>query len=103
MTINITSLVRVVQTERKLLTYFVLTRKNRPAVEQAFVETDLVLSGLIARSKEWDIEFDERSNQTIAGDLRYGKINEIVRFMNLSPDFYAKIYISSETRDLLMR
>lgn len=70
MTINITSLVRVVQNERKLLTYFVLARKNQPAVEQAFVETDLVLAGLIARSKEWDIEFNESSNQTIAGDLR---------------------------------
>ncbi|XP_065091649.1 adenylate cyclase, germination specific-like [Ochlerotatus camptorhynchus] len=89
MTINITSLVRVVQTERKLLTYFVLTRKNRPAVEQAFVETDLVLSGLIARSKEWDIEFDERSNQTIAGDLRPHSPAEII---NTSIGVYFESY-----------
>lgn len=70
MTINMTELVRVVQNERKLLSYFVLTRKNRAAVEQAFVETDRVLSGLIALNQQWDIEFNGSSNQTIEGDLR---------------------------------
>lgn len=70
MTINMTQLVRVVQNERKLLTYFVLTGKNRAAVEKAFIETDRVLSGLIALNQQWDIEFNESSNQTIAGDLR---------------------------------
>ncbi|XP_062703100.1 uncharacterized protein LOC115257278 isoform X4 [Aedes albopictus] len=69
MTINMTELVRVVQNERKLLSYFVLTRKNRAAVEQAFVETDRVLSGLIALNQQWDIEFNGSSNQTIEGDL----------------------------------
>ncbi|XP_062562222.1 uncharacterized protein LOC134225844 isoform X1 [Armigeres subalbatus] len=78
MTINMTELVRVVQNERKLLTYFVLTRKNRTAVEEAFIDTDRILSGLIALNQQWDIEFNESSNQTIAGDL-------------------------SETRDLLLR
>ncbi|XP_062562258.1 uncharacterized protein LOC134225844 isoform X2 [Armigeres subalbatus] len=70
MTINMTELVRVVQNERKLLTYFVLTRKNRTAVEEAFIDTDRILSGLIALNQQWDIEFNESSNQTIAGDLR---------------------------------
>lgn len=70
MTMNMSALLKAVQNERRLLTYFVLTRKNRPAVDGAIAETDRVLRELMARSDIWDIEFSGDTNQTIAGELR---------------------------------
>ncbi|XP_055587239.1 uncharacterized protein LOC129739750 isoform X2 [Uranotaenia lowii] len=69
MTINITSMIRAVQTERKLLTYYALTRKNHSNVLAAMDETDRTLTRLLGRRQEWNIEFDGTLNQTIAGDL----------------------------------
>ncbi|XP_038122931.1 uncharacterized protein LOC6036811 isoform X2 [Culex quinquefasciatus] len=85
MTMNMSALLKAVQNERRLLTYFVLTRKNRLAVDGAIAETDRVLRELMARSDIWDVEFSGDTNQTIAGELRFLAL------------------LSSETRELLLR
>ncbi|XP_058811801.1 receptor-type guanylate cyclase gcy-21-like isoform X2 [Topomyia yanbarensis] len=69
MTMNMAILVSAVQKERKLLAYFVLTRRNRTDAEQAISQTNTILERLVAHSQDWDIEFGEGSNQTIAEDL----------------------------------
>ncbi|XP_055523544.1 guanylate cyclase alpha-like isoform X2 [Wyeomyia smithii] len=69
MTMSMAILVSAVQQERRLLSYFVLTRKNRSDVEQAINQTDSVLDRLVLSSHEKTIEFNEATNQTTLGDL----------------------------------
>ncbi|XP_055617902.1 adenylate cyclase, germination specific-like isoform X2 [Toxorhynchites rutilus septentrionalis] len=65
---NMTGLVKAVQNERKLLTYFVLTQRSIADVEQAITDTDYMLANLLVRSRSWNIEYNESINQSIIHD-----------------------------------
>ncbi|XP_058462608.1 uncharacterized protein LOC131437347 [Malaya genurostris] len=68
-TMSMAVLVGAVQKERRLLTYFVLTGRNRADAEQSISQTDLILEQLYDRNPTWDMKFGKGSNQTIAEDL----------------------------------
>ncbi|XP_055617903.1 adenylate cyclase, germination specific-like isoform X3 [Toxorhynchites rutilus septentrionalis] len=86
---NMTGLVKAVQNERKLLTYFVLTQRSIADVEQAITDTDYMLANLLVRSRSWNIEYNESINQSIIHDnlrhlIVYKNVIEAVENINIA-------------------